>query len=323
MTTVAVLAYDMLSPFHLSVPGVVFGELGSRCGTDRWPILVSACPPGRLRTSDGYELVVEHGLDVLEQADIAIVPSWRDPDEPPPDAVIDALNVAHSRGAMVAGLCLGAFVLAAAGLLDGRRATTHWRAADRLAARYPTIDVDPRVLFIDDGDIITSAGTAASIDACLHMVRSRLGSAVANHVARAVVAAPFRDGGQAQYVERPVPVAVAGDPLARTVQWAVAHLADSLSVEVLAMHAHMSSRTFERAFTKAYGWTPAAWIREQRVREAQRLLETTSLSVDRIAVLCGFGSAVTMRQNMVAQVGVSPTAYRRSFQERTAADPPR
>lgn len=229
--------------------------------------------------------------------------------------MLASLVTAHDGGAVVAGLCLGAFVVAAAGLLDGRRATTHWRAAERLAARYPAVDVDPRVLFIDEGDVVTSAGTAASIDACLHIVRTRLGSAVANNVARGVVAAPYRDGGQAQYIERPVTVPQAGDPLGRTVEWALEHLDDALSVDVLASHAHMSGRTFERAFTKSYGWTPAAWVREQRVREAQRLLETTALPVDRIAMMCGFGSAVTLRQNFVTEIGVAPAVYRRSFRQ--------
>lgn len=317
--SVAVLAYDQLSPFHLSVPGVVFGELRTWCGVDEWEVRVCAHPRGRLRTCDGYELTVEHGLEVLAAADLAIVPSWHDPDADPPAEVLDALVVAHERGAVVAGLCLGAFVVAAAGLLDGRRATTHWRAAPRLAERYPEVEVDPRVLFIDDGDVVTSAGTAASIDACLHLIRSRLGSSVANQVARGLVAAPYREGGQAQYIERPMPVLDRDDPLVRTVEWALEHLAQDLPIHTLAAHAHMSTRTFERAFIKSHGLTPAAWVRGQRVREAQRLLEDTTLAVDRIAVLCGFGSPVTLRQNFVAEVGVPPATYRRSFQRRATS----
>lgn len=316
-TTVAVLAHEQLNPFHLSVPGAVFGELRQASGITDWDVVLCAAERGRVSTSDGYDIQVDRGLTDLLAADVVVVPSWRDPYEDAPSELTDALREAHARGALVVGLCLGAFVVAGTGLLDGRRATTHWRATDVLAERFPKVTVDPAVLYIDEGDVITSAGTAASLDACLHVVRARLGSRVANQVARGLVVSPHREGGQAQFVDRPVPERDRADPLAGVLDWALAHLADDLDVDELAARAHMSRRTFTRSFGAYTGTTPARWVRAQRLREAQRLLETTSQSIERVASSVGFSSAVTLRENFVSEFGVSPLRYRRAFAART------
>jgi len=321
--SIVVLAYDGLSPFHLAVPGVVFGELRMGSSATDWQIRVCGITKGDLRTSDGYSVRVEGGLDELSRSDMIIVPSWPDPDVKPPGELLSALVAAHQRGAKIVGLCLGAFVLAAAGLLNGRRATTHWRCTDQLAEEYPLVSVDPAVLYIDEGDVMTSAGTAASLDACLHIIRTRLGTVVANQVARGLVVAPHREGGQSQYIERPVPVPNSRDAIGRVLKWALEHLEEALTVDVLAAKSNMSRRNFTRAFLRSTGETPADWIRSQRLREAQRLLEVTTLSVDQVATMSGFASTVTLRQNFLASFGVSPAAYRRSYTPTAAVQPGR
>jgi transcriptional regulator GlxA family with amidase domain len=309
---VAVFAHDPLSPFHLSVPGAIVQEV-TYCGAADWEMRVCALKPGRVRTVDGYDVHVPFGLDELSDSDLVIVPSWVDPTKRAPPKLVDALLEAHHRGAVVAGMCLGAFPLADTGLLDGRRATTHWRATDLFRQRFPAVEVDETVLYVDEGGVVTSAGTAAALDACLHLVRSLLGSAAANAVARGLVVAPHRDGGQAQFIDRPVPGMDRGNPLGEVLEWALNNLVEDLGVEPLAARAHMSRRTFSRAFLAYTGETPATWVRQQRVREAQRLLETTKWSIEKIASSVGFASSVTMRQNFVADVGVTPAAYRRTF----------
>ena len=213
----------------------------------------------------------------------------------------------------ILGLCLGAIPVADAGLLSGRRAVTHWQAFESLAVRHPDVSLDQSVLYIDHGDILTSAGTASALDACLHLVRGRLGADAANQVARSLVIAPHREGGQAQYIEHPIPPRSTDDPIARLLEWALSHLGEPLGIDRLASQSHMSRRTFIRAFRATTGTTPSVWIRARRLDAARRLLETTDLSVDQVAADCGFGNAVTLRQNFATAFSTTPTEYRRSF----------
>ncbi|WP_197043701.1 helix-turn-helix domain-containing protein [Saccharothrix sp. NRRL B-16314] len=245
-----------------------------------------------------------------------VVPCWFEDGRAAGPALRRTLAKAHRRGATIVGLCLGA--VADAGLLSRRTAVTHWQAVDMLAARHRDVDVDASVLYIDHGDVLTSAGTASAIDACLHLVRGRLGAAAANRVARSLVVAPHREGGQAQYIERPLPAQSANDPIAAVLEWALRHLAEPLPVERLADVAHLSRRTFIRAFQASTGTTPATWIRRRRLDEARRLLESTDLPIDQVAATCGFGSTVTMRQRFTAAFDTSPSEYRRRFDARTA-----
>jgi transcriptional regulator GlxA family with amidase domain len=226
------------------------------------------------------------------------------------------LQEAHQRGVTILGLCLGAIPVADAGLLSGRRAVTHWQAFGSLAVRHPDVVLDQTVLYVDHGDVLTSAGTASGLDACLHLVRGLLGADAANQVARSLVIAPHREGGQAQYIEHPVPPRSSDDPIARLLEWALGRLGEPLGIDRLADQAHMSRRTFVRAFRARTGTTPSAWIRTRRLDAARRLLETTDLSVDQVAADCGFGSAVTLRQNFATTFSTTPTEYRRHFDAR-------
>jgi len=313
-TTVAVVAFDGISPFHLSVPCLVFGEDRSAIGVPPFRLFVCATRAGRLRTSAGFDIDVAHDLGALRRAQIVIVPSWRDTDEKPPAALLDALRRAHSRGAQIVGLCLGAFVVADAGLLDERDATTHWNYAAAFAARYPAVRLDPDVLYVDHGDVLTSAGTAASLDCCLHLLRQRCGAEVANRVARRLVVAPHREGGQAQFIEQPLPAAQRDDKLQALLGWVVQHLDQPHSVDSLAGRVAMSRRTFTRRFRQTTGTTLLQWLLNQRLARARRLLETTDRAVEWVALEAGFGSAVSLRQHFAASLGTSPTRYRAQFQ---------
>ncbi len=308
---VAVVAFDRISPFHLSVPCLVFGE--QRPGVPPYSLTVCAAEPGPLRTSAGFSLHTEHGLEALQRAQTLVVPSWRDPHERPPQALLDALVAAHQRGAQLVGLCLGAFVLAEAGLLDGRTATTHWAWAEQLAQRFPRVKVDAEVLYIDDGDLLTSAGTAAGLDCCLHLLRQRCGAQVANRVARRLVVAPHRQGGQAQFIEQPLPASAQGDRLGELLDWVRTHLDQPHSLDSLANRALMSRRSFTRHFRRLTGSTVGAWLLAERLAYSRRLLESGEQSVEKIAGLAGFGSAASLRQHFNAALGLSPLAYRRSF----------
>lgn len=261
----------------------------------------------------GLCLRLPYDLAAVEAADLVIVPNWRLPGKPPPERVLEALRVAHGRGARIAGLCSGAFVLAAAGLLDGRPATTHWAMARLLAQRYPKVRVRESVLFIDDGDVLTAGGGAAGLDLGLHLIRVLRGADIANQLARSIVVPPHRSGGQAQYIESPVPEPDLADPVGEAMRWALGRLHQLLSVDALARRANMSRRNFDRRFREITGATPANWLIHQRVIRAQELLERTGLPVDAVARQCGFSSGAALRPHFRKLVGVGPAAYRGTF----------
>ncbi len=310
---VAVLAFDGINPFHLSVPCLVFGGEYTPQGKPRFSLRVCALRRGKLRTKAGFSIEVGQGLSALRHARTIVVPSWRDTMERPPEALLKALRQAHERGARIVGLCLGAFVLAEAGLLDGRPATTHWAAVDEFARRYPRVILQPEVLYVDDGDLLTSAGTAAGIDCCLHLLRRQFGAEVANRAARRMVVAPHRQGGQAQYIEQPVPAARQRDRLSPLLDWLGTHLGEPHTLDALAERVLMSRRTFTRHFRAATGTTVGSWLQAQRLAYAQRLLEHSTRSIEDIAVEAGFGSAVSLRQHFAQSLRTSPSAYRRQF----------
>ncbi|EIN00516.1 transcriptional regulator, AraC family /transcriptional regulator, AraC family with amidase-like domain [Burkholderia sp. YR290] len=310
---VAAVAFDGISPFHLSVPCVVFAEDRSDGGVLGFEFRVCSIDPGPLSTTAGFSIAATHGLDALADADTIIVPTWRDPDEAPPPALLDALRAAHARGAQLVGLCLGAYVLAAAGLLDGRPATTHWAWAADFARRFPDVKVDPQVLYVDDGDILTSAGTAAGLDCCLHVVRKLCGAQSANYIARRLVVPPHRQGGQAQYVQQPMPPDLRGDRLSALLDWVNGTLDAPHTLDSLAGRAAMSRRTFTRHFKAATGTTVSAWLLAQRLARAQQLLESTDESIESIAGMAGFGSTASLRQHFTDAFRTSPSAWRREF----------
>lgn len=314
LSSVAVLAYDGVSTFGLGVTAEVFGCDRSAEGLPAYDYTITAAVPGVIRTDVGLPIMVEAGLDRLSTADLGIVVCWDQTDTLPPPAVLQALRALAQRGGRVLSQCTGAFVLAAAGLLDGRRATTHWRWAAELARRYPSIDVDPSVLYVDDGQVITSAGTAAGIDACLHLLRLEHGAAVANAVARRMVVPPHRDGGQAQYV--PVLIDDAGDPatLAALHEWTLQHLHEPVTVADLAARALMSPRTFARQFAARTGTTPHQWLTSQRLMRAQELLEHADSSIQQIAAQCGL-TPLMLRRHFTRRCGTTPQAYRRTFSQ--------
>nr|WP_274604766.1 helix-turn-helix domain-containing protein [Frigoribacterium sp. CFBP 8751] len=309
---IAIHAFDGVTMFHLAVPQMVFDEV-RRQGLADWETVLFADRAGSVRTAEGYALSGVQGVDATSDADVVVVPSWIADGREPRPILRQALLAAHDRGATIAGLCLGAIAVADLGLLDGRRAVTHWHAIDALDRKHPRVDVDPDVLYLDHGDVITSAGTASGIDACLHIVRTHLGAEAANKVARSLVVAPHREGGQAQFIERPVPQDGADDPIARATAWALQNLGDDLGVDKLAAAAHQGRRTFIRAFRAATGSTPAAWVRSRRLDEARRLLEASELPIEQVAAVCGFGNAVTLRQNFVSTFGSTPSSYRKRF----------
>lgn len=315
--TVAVVVFDRQAVFEMAVPCEVFGIDRSAMGGPTYRLMLCAADPPPLRTTEGHFTIdTPYDLTALQEADTVIVPAWRDVAERPPERLLDALRAAYDRGCRIASLCSGAFVLAHAGLLDGRRATTHWMYAELLASMFPKVAVDPRVLYIDEGQVLTSAGTAAGIDLCLHMVRQDHGADAANLFARRMVVPPHRSGGQAQYVEAPLPPTAGEDDLSATMAWAVEHLAEPLTVGDLAAHAHRSARTFARQFQALTGTSPVRWLLVQRVAAAQRLLEATDLPIDRLADACGLGTAANLRLHFGRVLGTSPTAYRKLFRER-------
>lgn len=310
---IAVHAFDGITMFHLAAPLLVFGEVGRQGLATGWDPVVWTEDGRGIRTAEGPRVDDVAGPEVVDEADLLVLPSW--PVElPATDArFAERIRATHARGARVAGLCLGAFPVVDSGLVDGREAVTHWGAVDALALRRPGVRANAAALYLDDGRVLTSAGTASAIDACLHIVRTHLGSAAAAVVARHLVVAPHRDGDQAQYIARPMPEAGGVGHLGPTLEWALANLDHPLSVDDLAAHARMSRRNFTRRFVEATGATPARWVLARRLDEARRLLETTTWSVARIAQACGFSGAVTFRQNFVAAYATTPTSYRQRF----------
>ncbi|HEY3472539.1 MAG TPA: helix-turn-helix domain-containing protein [Amycolatopsis sp.] len=303
MHAVALAATDGMLSFELTIATEVFGE------NPRYDFAV--CGREAVRVGR-FLLEPDAGLDRLAGADTVLVPGWADVDADPPADLVDAVRAAHARGARVASLCTGAFVLAAAGLLDGLRATTHWAHTDVLAARYPRVTVDPDVLYVDNGRVLTSAGKAAAMDLCLHLVRTDHGPSAANAVARRLVVPPHRAGGQAQFVTTPVPTRD-DHPLAALLPWITARLDQPLTVEDLARQANLSSRHLGRHFRAVTGTTPLRWLLTQRIRRAQELLETTDAGVEVIAESVGMGTATTLRRHFNRAVGVPPDTYRRTF----------
>ncbi len=306
--------------FEISIPLRVFGVDLSERGVRPYRVLAAGERPDAMSSTAGVRLELPHELDVVDGAGIVVIPGWRAPGTLPTEpALLDAVRRAYAEGALVVGLCLGTFVLADAGVLDGRPATTHWRFTARLAADHPAVAVRPDVLYVDDGQVITSAGSAAGLDACLHLVRRQRGAEAAAAVARALVVAPHRSGGQAQFAEPPLPHTGRGidadAEVGSVVEHALAHLGDPrLDVDALAARANMSRRTFDRRFRGVVGDSPLQWLLQQRVLRAQRLLESTDLPVDAVARSVGFADAVALRPHFRRTVGVAPAVYRGSFQ---------
>lgn len=309
MSTVALAVTDGMLHFELSLACEVFGSAPAGVDVPWYDLRV--CGVDAVRVGR-FLLEPDQGLERLRDADTVIVPGWTDTDVEPPAELVGAVRAAHEAGARVASLCTGAFVLAAAGLLDSRRATTHWAHTEALSARYPRVEVDPDVLYVDNGSVLTSAGKAAAMDLCLHLVRLDHGSSIANAVARRLVVPPHRAGGQAQFVAAPVP-ARDDHPLAALLPWAIERLDRPLTVEDLARQAGMSSRHLGRHFRAVTGTTPLQWLLTQRIRRAQELLETTDDVVDAIAAATGMGTATTLRRHFNRTVGVPPDTYRRTF----------
>ena len=309
---VAALTYDRLCVFEFGIVVELFGLPRPELAVPWYRFSVCSLDRGTLRGTGGVRLEAGHSLAALRHADIIAIPGWRDPDERPPAALLAALRRAHARGARLLALCSGAFVLAAAGLLDGRRATTHWRYADQLRARYPLVRVEPDVLYVDEGNLLTSAGSAAGIDLCLHVVRRDYGAEIANQVARRLVVPPHRDGGQSQYVREPVPPRSSAG-LAGLLDWALGRLDQPLGLEALARQANMSVRTLARRFVEETGSTPHRWLTHQRLLAARRRLETTDESIDAVADAVGFETAMTLRHHFRRAYRTTPTAYRRRF----------
>jgi AraC family transcriptional activator FtrA len=311
MHVVAAVVDQGVLTFDFAIPCEVFGLDRSDIVDPWYEFLVVSAGGRRVRTQTGFHIDAPHGLGALERADTIVVPGWSDPDDEPSAALKGALVDAYERGARLVSLCTGAFVLAAAGLLDDRRATTHWMYADRLLERYPRVRIDPDVLYVADGRVMTSAGTAAGIDLCLHLVALDHGLDVAATVARRLVMPLFRSGGQAQYVDNPI----ARDPgsLSALLDWGRANLETGITVDDLAAHAAMSPRTLTRRFRSGVGMPPGEWLQRERLRLAQRLLERTDSPIEVVARRAGYDAAVTMRAQFAARLHTSPRAYRQTF----------
>lgn len=314
---VAALCLDGLVAFDLTAATQVLIAASAADGTPLYEVACCSPDGAPVATTSGFELVTRHGLEVADEAGTVVVPGYFDIFEAPPPAVIAALRAASARGARVLSVCTGAFALANAGLLDGRRATTHWAQAEHLAALFPRVEVDPAALFVDEGEVMTSAGLSAGIDLALHVVRRDFGAAAGERVARRMVAAPHREGGQAQFIKHP-PIDESGS-LEPTRRWAAERLAEPLDVAAMARHAAVSPRTFARRFREETGTTPLRWLLAQRVLEARRLLEESDLPIDDVAWRAGFGTAASLREHFRRATTTTPTAYRRSFRPAPAA----
>ncbi|WP_395105193.1 helix-turn-helix domain-containing protein [Actinomadura sp. SCN-SB] len=311
---VAVVAFDGMAPFELSSVVEVFRPRPD-LGVPWYDLRVCSPRPGPLRFLGGFTVTTEHGMDVLADADTVVVPQVPDIHGDIPEPVVDALKRAHARGARIVSICSGAFALAAAGLLDGREATTHWRFADTLRRRFPRVRVTPDVLYVDGDDVLTGAGSAAGLDLCLHLVRKDHGARIANSVARRLVIPPHREGGQAQFVEAAVPSGPdpADDPVARAMAWALDHLAEPITVAALAEQARLAPRTFIRHFHRTTGTSPLRWVIHQRIMASLPLLENGALPIERIGAMVGFESPATFRHHFARAMKTSPSAYRQMF----------
>jgi AraC family transcriptional regulator, transcriptional activator FtrA len=312
MRTVAAVVDQGALTFDFAIPCEVFGVDRSDIASPWYEFLVVAAGERRVRTQTGFVIEAPLGLDALDRADTIVVPGWSSTDVDPSDDLIAALRGAHRRGARIVSICTGAFVLAASGLLDGRRATTHWMYAGDLQARYPRVELDPSVLYVADGTIMTSAGTAAGIDLCLHIVTADYGADVAATVSRRMLMPLHRSGGQAQYVDTPVPQA-RGDEMTELLAWAVTRIPAGLSVGDLARRAAVSPRTLTRRFRQATGLAPGEWLQGERLRLARRLLETSDDPIERVARHAGYDTPVAMRAQFARRLRTSPRAYRRTF----------
>lgn len=307
---VAVLVYDGLCTFEFGIAVEMFGL--ARPELREWyRFALCAVDAGEMRAAGGVRVLADAGLEALATAGTVIVPGWRGMDAPPPAALLDALRKAHARGARLVSFCSGVFVLAATGLLEGRRATTHWRYAEALAQRYPGIHIEPDVLYVDEGNLLTSAGSAAALDLSLHLIRRDFGPEVANAVARRAVVPAHRDGGQAQFIQSPLPEH--GATLGKLLEWMRRHLDRALPLPELAERARMSERTLLRRFEEATGCSPKQWLTRERLNRARELLEGSDLPVERVADVCGFGSADTLRHHFRHHLKLSPARYRERF----------
>lgn len=309
--TVAVMATAGFSPFHFSVPCIIFGQ--SMPQPDLFRVAICAEKPGVVLSDIGLSINVEQGLALLDQADIIIIPYWNNPDERPSQALLEALRKAWQRGAEVVGLCLGTYVLAYAGLLDGHRAATHWEFEKDFTERFPAVHLDSNSLYTSDERLITSAGTAAGIDCCLNIIRDHYGSAVANRMARRMVVPPYREGGQAQFIERPVPVSTRDSKINELIEYLRRNLDKPHDLDSLAGFVSMSRRTLTRHFSRATGTTPGEWLNAERLQRSQELLETTNRSIESVSALSGFQSPISFRQSFKAKFSVSPSEWRRAF----------
>ncbi|ALQ50594.1 GlxA family transcriptional regulator [Nitrosomonas ureae] len=309
---VAVIAFNHFSPFHLSVPCIIFGDLLH--DQKLFELRIYADEPGKLRSNEGLSVESSLSVDELAQADIIIVPSWRDPAEKPDQSMLDALVTAHARGSQVVGLCLGTYVLAYAGLLKNHKAATHWEFEQDFISRFPDVKLDCNALYVDDDRLITSAGTAAGLDCCLYLVRQHYGSVIANKLARRMVIPPYREGGQAQFIERPVPVSTQDARINMLLDYLRNNLNKVHGLDELSHYIMMSHRTFTRQFYKATGMSVGEWLLVERLQRSQELLESTSLPIDAVAEQVGFQSATSLRQHFKHRFDVTPSEWRKTFQ---------
>jgi len=315
LTTVAIVAVDGFSPFHYSVPCILFGDTVS--GKKRFNVTICAENPGLLTSREGFALNATQDYSAIRQADIVVVPYWAHVLECPPQTLLDSLVQARDNGAEIVGLCLGSFVLGYAGILDGKRAATHWEFERQFQSLFPAVELDINALYVDDDNIITSAGTAAALDCCLYIIRQRFGSEVANQIARRMIVPPHREGGQAQFIAQPVPETTRDARINNLIDYLQRNISQPLNLDTLAESVAMSRRTLTRHFMKATGMSVASWITAERLRRSQLLLESSNLPIEAVAELVGYLSAVTLRQQFKARFGVSPAEWRKTFRMRS------
>lgn len=317
LTTVAIVAVDGFSPFHYSVPCILFGDSVS-C-KKRFNVTICAENPGLLTSREGFALNATEDYSAIRQADIVVVPYWAHVLERPPQTLLDSLVQARDNGAEIVGLCLGSFVLGYAGILNGKRAATHWEFERQFQSLFPAVQLDINALYVDDDNIITSAGTAAALDCCLYIIRQRFGSVIANQIARRMIVPPHREGGQAQFIAQPVPETTRDARINNLIDYLQHNISQPLNLDALAESVAMSRRTLTRHFMKATGMSVVSWITAERLRRSQLLLESSNLPVEAVAEQVGYLSAVTLRQQFKARFGVSPAEWRKTFRTQSQA----